>query len=410
MASDQPTEHLIDLLYGELTEEEESSLREDIAQSAEMQAELAELEDLFQQVSDTVEVREVPQSLHDSIMAAARESVTSTVEEQARAVRRPPAVAAGGDSRGFWGRMKGGQASQIALVAAVLLAGAFVFRFVSMSDPAAPMAKYESEAMPSLLERKEADEAPGVAMPKMEPPAAAEEEIFEGESAARELAADERVLEKVAEKPAAAQPSAKDSPRPEVIARPSKKSVPKKKAKPRTSSKSAKGSAIADIWTEEQKQEAPAPAPSIDGNAASTDSLTVGAAEDKSNRAGKAKEEFRPAEGSLDAVQESYNRSDFRQTIAQADKVMASGASATDKARALELKAQSYSRLGMLTQADATYRNLQNNYPTYNTGSVRAAREELSRKLNERREPKKRAPRQKKSYDFEAESSPSSLE
>lgn len=450
MASERSTEHLIDLLYDELTEEEEISLRQELEESAEMRDEYAALKALVGEVDEAVPMVEVPSSLHAAIMAAAEAESAQSVADEVRAVRRP-AAPAGREPMGIWRRLRGTQVSQVALVATVLFAGAFVFRYLDNAPIGSPI-EYEERPAVAQLSEEAAPAAPSASeapeLDKLAPsPELAEEKMAEGfaDGAAEDRGQATGTLQKERmewapgdrdqsnkDELAAKTPRA-DAPKPAKKVQSRKRS--KNKPSPRPQTKGARlndaiaGADLDDSYLNAKDEKSNVAAGASSAGKAGTkitqsksDSATIGAFDEPSAEPAVAEQEaqkpaeYRPEPNSLDAVEEAYETGDYKGTVAASDRVLSSKAPSTQKARALELKAQAYARMGLLQQADSTYRNLQNNYPTYNSARVNSAREDISRRLNQKRSSKKkRKSAPKKSYDFEAsesapKASPSSLD
>ena len=113
MTASSHSDQLLDLLYGELTAEEEARLRRAIAEDDDLQAEWAALESTHQAVRAHVpEPQEVSAELRDSIMAAASE-----------AVRDRPGRRTGGIERrsSIWSTFLTGGRLQAAVTLGVLL-------------------------------------------------------------------------------------------------------------------------------------------------------------------------------------------------------------------------------------------------------------------------------------------------
>src|SRR5690606_21032302 len=100
--SAESTESIIDLLYGELSEEEASEVRADLQSSPQLQAEHDELERMLGRVREVMPTEEVSPTIHASILDAARAGVAS----QERVPRR---VAEPAKRHRFWARLAGGQ-------------------------------------------------------------------------------------------------------------------------------------------------------------------------------------------------------------------------------------------------------------------------------------------------------------
>lgn len=438
MTSERSTDSIIDLLYGELSEEDEELVRTELGESPELRAELDSYEDLLGRVREAMPPEDVPTGVHASIMEAARAAAEKPVEE--RIARRG---ADNGEAKtGIWRRLAGGQGSQFALVAAVLIAGLFVVKFADQGSHAdlAPASDLSAAREP----------APSMAVAEKVPEAGLEEVPTGGEVAAQGKAEPAELAEPLATGTDQEQiPEAKPTPEPEPVAdglsetlkdelaaerdQPVRKrrasarpEAPRRtEAKPR-----ARPQKKSDRPVETQKA-APAPTAvegraqnnrAYDKNTANDDDsapLFAGgeqadeygapaAMEDSLDEANSRQEAYRPAPNSIDAVTEAFRRNDPRGTIVAADDFLASGGgSDTQKADALFMKAQSLKNLGRYSEADRLLESIQKNYPGYSTQSVKQAHEEVRRAMEKRpaRKKSKAAPRAAEE-EFEFDSTP----
>ncbi len=115
MSSEPHNDRLLDLLYGELDPDEETALREELQDDDALAAELRELTEARQEISDHIPAPEpVPTALTESILAAAR----------AEADTRKPAAASNGrrPNRGVWTTLASANLYKLGSYAAVLIA------------------------------------------------------------------------------------------------------------------------------------------------------------------------------------------------------------------------------------------------------------------------------------------------
>ena len=59
MSAERSTDSIIDLLYGELSEEETAEMRKELGESAELEAELTTYQDLLDRVRESMPIEEV---------------------------------------------------------------------------------------------------------------------------------------------------------------------------------------------------------------------------------------------------------------------------------------------------------------------------------------------------------------
>ncbi len=433
MASESPTDQLLDLLYDELSEDEKSDARSEIEQDEELRAEYESFQQMLSDIDAEMPMVDPPESVHDSLMAAAREQVTESVEESARAGARPPRRP---ESKGFWGKIASSQTSQIALVATVLLVGAFVFKVMGTGQmdmaPAPGEMAFEERPTPTFQSAEAPEEEPAPARTAADEPteiAAAEEaenapteglhsnramdgerdglldrEYRRGEARAQKqeeksqevaaLADEVRGAERTKEERFARAPSKKAKPRPRVRST-------------RTRAESGKNTDTLDVTGSEAKRDdsasnrAPSKAQDPAAPEAEPAPPTAQAPLDRMGAAESQEEAYRPPSGTIASVEEYYAQGDYRQTVREADQVLSSSATTTQKARALELKAQSYRRMNQLNRSDTIYRNLQQNYPDYAPQRVRQARAEIQRILTQKRRPDRKKSKSVPQYDLE---------
>lgn len=438
MASERPTDNMLDLLYDELTDEERSETLSEVEGHEELRAEYESYRQMLSDIDAEMPSVDPPASVHASLMQAAREQATESVEETARAVRRPPRHAEG---KGFWGKIASSQMSQIALVATVLLVGAFMFKMggPAMDEAMAPgQIPLEERPVPSF---QSADEVAVEAAPVEEEPEpeGAEEGLAAAGEPAEEVdttaelqrnepvgrtqkgldarAKRDRLTDNLAET-AKREDSSLDSVLGSERAKPEPKRAPKKReAKPRVRSRSASKSASAKdsndtlnlfdgesgsrAGNEQSGYAAPredAPSAPEAEPAPSTAQRPVDSDREEATAEQQA---YRPQPGTIASVEEYYSTGDYRQTVSEADKVLSSSATTTQKARAIELKAQAYRRMNQLNRADTLYKNLQSNYPDYAPARVRQARSEIQKILTQKRQPAQKKRKAKPTYEFD---------
>lgn len=410
----EPDDILLDALYEELDPDAEEAK----SLSPELATELEGWREFRESLGEQFHVHTPNPSVRAAVMAAARDELAKQVEVQATddSPRRPPGV----DRRGFWAKLASGQGAQIGLVATILLVGAFSLRYMNLDSPQMSMEPAYEEAGVPMGKDEAAAAAPAFDAPEEAAPAMAEaeEEVAEGFAAPveeREARAAEPTPEPEIKRDSAllareetGRSDAKPEPRRRVAAKrpkvaPSTRSAgpaeePSKKAAPKSTfydfddslvKAESMGNRAAAPSSAEPAEAAPMPAP--------VESKMDEAMEFSVKEKGKA--ESAPG-GTIDAVEAAFRARDWRRVVSESQTVATSSAPAVQKARALELRAQAYRQMGMFQQALETYRNIETNFPTYQTDRIRSSRVEIEQELESRPQP---SSRQKRSYDFESE-------
>jgi hypothetical protein len=428
MASEQSTDRIIDLIYGELPEEEEEQMRHELAESAELRAELDSYEDLLQRVRTTMPAEEPSPSVHASIMEAARAGAENA--SQRRVARRSPDGAA---PRGVWGRLSNSNIAQIATVAAVLLAGVFVVKFVDRgADPTmapasdisaarepAPRAAQRMVAEADQNEKGVEEAEDGLAMATDKAEASGGEEQPDVWKPAEQKPADEPVEAIAAAEEEASIAGKLGSKREHNVRR---DALEKKKRRKRPAPKPRQRQTTARAPKKDSAKSG-----MLDMLEADSDTTTSsGTAVDSKNRYGagedavvqpeteqakkaeaeaepapvaKESQEYRAQAGTISAVEQQWRTRDYTGTVRAADDFLQSGGGTnTDKARAMQLKAQAYYELGRYRQAERLYAAIQKNYPSYQTSQINASRAEAKSRM-EKKPARKRRSRPSKSQD-----------
>ncbi len=425
MATERTDDIILDVLYGE----HDAESGEAVELSKDELAELEQWRAFRATLGSELPMVEPNPSVRASLMALAAAELSQSVDEIAReSVRRPPSTRE--SNRGFWSKLASGQGSQIALVATVLLVGAFVLKFLQVDSPMAPA--YEEAGYPSMASAPSpapSMESPLAAAPadKLEVPAEPEAPIM---AANEERAAEVADLDSLQQTGAGRESRARKTtssmaPRPEPTQRtldqtpkpsPAKKSIAKGAT---LAEEGFAGSQSNTMPSTSTRGAIPQPMELGDSMAEAKPSTTSMMAEkakadvardEEMEAAPVAKKEVAAVAGTLDAVEEAYRLRDYRRVISQADAVIESQTSAVQRARALELKAQAYRQMGMLNQALTTYRNLEANYPSYQGDRVRASRLEIERQIESTSRPKERKQAAPSSYDFADDNVPSSAD
>lgn len=425
--SAESTESIIDLLYGELSEEEASEVRAELQSSVQRQAEHDELERLLGRVREAMPPQDVAPSVHASIMDAARAGVAS----QERAPRR---VAEPARPQRFWSRLAGqgrGQGQQLALVATVLVAGAFIVYLTNpssspLSSPAADISSMQEAAAPppalaSPVVVAEAEQSAPAPEPADEPMPAPQQVVAEGVRTDEREVARDRSAGRAAPAPTAEEQARIDASLRNELARtvdrtreqatpPPAKRARKSAAKAKRVEASNAGlpragattkSASVDMLGDDAMPAAPVAAEPMGDALAEAE--VAAPVESKKERADAPAEESAVKEtASLSAVHEHYGRSDYPGTIRAANNFLSDNpdAPANDRAAAMHIKAQALTQSGRYDEADQVYRQIQANYPGYQSGAIRDAREDVNR-LNTQRKPAAPKMRQLESdYEF----------
>ena len=413
MASNESTDFLLDLLYGELEEGEATEARAALREDPEALAELSRYESLLGRVREAMPMVEPSAGVRASILEAARQQAVASIEEKASQVEQPSARALRQNSpqgASLWNRINLGAAAQIAAVAGILIVGTFLFssyqasnevtgRFDDALATAEPTSKKLAEATPvvelsrpaavpivgdeelaALDEEAEAtavggeelaaldEEAEATAVggeelaaldEEAEATAVGGEELAaldeEAEATAvggEELAAlDEELVE--AEPPIEERAAAESEPLADQAVAQLDNEGMVSGPLARRPTRSA-GSFGAPPRLKDRRQKV-APAPP--------------AAEDASEKGALG----------VSGLSESFGRSDYEGTIKNADTLLGLGGnvSATDRAQALEYKAQALEKLSRFRQADEVYAELQRSHPRYRNEAVARRRSTL---------------------------------
>ena len=423
MSAERSTESIIDLLYGEISEDEANGVREDLAESAQLQ----EFQSLLGRVREVMPVEDVSPSIHASIMNAARVAAQN-VSDDDRVIRRAA------PEQGFWSRVGGGQGAQIALVATVLIAGLFVVKGVdrSSSPMLAPAADISSmtEMAPQSMPRPvvaaadgEAPSTPGEggaggeavadqwtiepSAPEAEPPA---EEADIATSLRAELQRSRDDLD-VKTPPPQELAVAKDEQDAPAQTRAKKRAPPRKiaAAKPRPTSSASKVDSlyVGDVDSDDSGRGNSSSAPSglVQGKSG-MDYAPVAPEPEAAAEATK-KQEYRAPANSLSEVNQYFRAGDYGGTIGAANEFLDTNksASAADRASAMFFKAQSLEKQGKYSEADRVYEQIQKNYPTFETAQIERARTEIRRK-----DVRKPSPKSRRKADDRNQSAPESID
>lgn len=388
MSSESNTERLIDLMFGESTDQEKENFLEEIAESSALQRERAEIRTLMGDVSDVWPDQPVSASLHNSIMDAAKSAVNERAEKKQYVTPiKPP---------GLWSRLKSsGQIGQIAMVATVVIAGAFVFRFVNFDDKAsvheemAVTLPEKNGTLPKLAAKPQPTEVSEAKEMTDEVTDKKTEIAEKGADSAREQEKEAIALKKkVTKAPRQKKDAKRTAGRPKTKKSVSKKESSNKKVNIGSSSKGAAPRGVVQ-------------------NKEYFDDLNSGSAQqnetDSYQKRAENAEELKlvPAK-TIDSVSSKYNARDYSGTIQAADEFVGlKSGTRTEHARALQLKAQSLANLGRYTEALRVYDSILKNYKTYQSAAISSARAEISRKLEERKPAKQKRKAAEKSYDFE---------
>ncbi|MGM0554913.1 MAG: hypothetical protein ACQEVA_00855 [Myxococcota bacterium] len=453
MSSEELKDHLVDLLYDdELDDETRASVRREVEDSDEAREDLEQFESMLGMIRESAEAEGPSDSVHDSIMAAAREHAEQTTRERAEASERAPRVPAGDGEQGIWARISSHQVTQLALAACAILGAGFLFYLFNMqADESAPtgaatsqQAKFK-EAAEETSEPLSLDEQE-VAQAEPEPAEQEEQGMFERDSRAEPAA--EKPLEgaeidemKDAEEPqrrSRIAPRKKKSADKQPEQRPTKKSAPKldtsgddfdpfggegsdssanqvfgtrdsPKAEGKKSEDSDRGRAandnssiagtlgLADDASDERS--APRPKPSSGSTGSAYGAADAEAPSEEESRA----DSDDTAGTSIADVEQAYRSGDNERVVRSADDIINSGnADGEDMARALELQAFAQRRLERLDEADRTLARLQSEYPDYKPSTIQSARADIARQQRDEREAQRRKRRPAKEDSMES--------
>ncbi len=437
MASDPSTERIIDLLYGELSPDEEADLRAELSSDPALRAELDGFESVLDRVRGAMPAEDVPSSVHASIMEAARTAATQGPDRD-RIARRSP-------EGGVWSRLAGSSGAQIALVATILLVGAFtssLFRAAS-PDRAAPASDISAASEP----------APMPPAAPAEQAIAEEEAILGGELAEAELpeaepadevaafagAEDRRLDDELRldaneefdgranqverqQAPSGRLEDSKMERKDDVASRTvttkrrarKSASAPQKIApapdpvspEPKPTREASGGKGFASAADEAQPSVPPA-----EGAVAAAEAAKPDPTPQRMAKAEEKSKEYVPTTGTASAVEARWRNRDYSGTIRAADEFVASGnGSPVQNARALHLKAQAMMAQGQYAAASRIFSSIASNYPEYKSAEIKQGQAEANERLRSTRQRQKKAA-PKPSLDYEQnEAMPSSLD
>lgn len=421
MASEEPKTSILDLLYDdELDEETREQTRRDVEASEEARRELEEYESMLGMIRESVPSEDVSDSVHDSIMAQAREHAAKSASRKAQVTDRPPAPSRSSE-QSLWARVNSSGVGQLVLAATVLLAVGAVFLLYTVGDtrqekftaahdsvdsevtfgeaPTGQMARAPEQAEPR------AEQAP--AEPAQEPARAeeAEPEPDSKESELGELAKLDQ-SERVAEKKERSRAKPKRRPRSsrksksassadkkgDVIdlfssSSKSRSDKSRKKARPKPSQPTSGVEALAEANAGPEREEAAEAEGGISDSSELGDfargsiDADDGASAETKPEASKSEAQSQAEEGpSVSSMETSYASGNYDDVVDQADRYLSSGSGAqTSEARVLELKARALTRQGKSSQADSVYAELQKKYPSYKSDEIRTKRQELAK-------------------------------
>lgn len=402
-------------------------MRAELAEAPELQAEYDEYDLMLGRVREAMPLQEVSPNIHASILEAAR---AAAQQPDDRLIRRTTP-----DKQSFWQRMSSGQGSRVALVAAVLIAGAFVVRFVDKSDsplhaPASDISamREAAPAAPALAASEQAAQGAAVSeneeqvgLPEAEPeptptggeaiadqwspdedPAPPMEEAkaeSPEDSLRQELRRSNRAREDKAEaqKPAPApEPAAtKSAPRPKKNAR-SYKGSKSKDAKKLDDLLNADDSGFGSSSTRQ---------PQVQGKAG-----LEAAAEEAEGEAvsADAPSEYRPAPGTISEVDAYFRRGDYGGAITAADEFLEKGnGSKSETANAMFIKAQSLAKQNQTVAAERLLQRIKKSYPDFRSAEVDQQLQELQRRTAPKKQRRKAKPKPK--LDEVEKSAPDSM-
>ncbi len=395
MSSERNTERLVDLIYGEaMDDQEKNDFLEEIAESRALQSERDEIRALLGDVSDVWSEGSVSDTLHNAIMDAAKAATNERAEKKHFVSPTKPA--------GLWSRLKSSsQLGQIAMVATVVIAGAFVFRFVNFDEGA----HVDEEVAVFLPEKDEAsanlDTMPSPAA--VENPTAMEKQEGFGlkptdESADSKIGAGEK-----AKVTSISKASKKDI----TLSSPPAKSVKKKIAKTKTATGKER-TASKRSRSKSKLSKGNSASPGVFKNKAYFDKLddsSPQSSESYEQRVEDAEELNLVPSKTIESVNSKYSSRDYAGTIKAADEFVGNkSGTSNERARALQLKAQSLANLGRNSEALRVYDSILKNYKNFQSSAISSARAEISRKLEERRpaEKKRKMKKSQKAFDESA--------
>ncbi|MFU8806176.1 MAG: hypothetical protein ACNA8W_20355 [Bradymonadaceae bacterium] len=441
MSSAESTDKILDLLYGEHPPEETEALRHEPAMSEEDMAELASFEQTLSTFRDGMPQEEVPSSVHAAIMAQAREHATKNVIHSARAERGPSSLERAPAQRpgNLWSRLSVGPIAQIATVASLLLVGAIFIRHISQeAEPQFSAASTATEAyvafdLPHIdlgeepAAEAEQPEQDGLAMIDGEPSKADKEP--EGYALdQKEIAAVDNIDRSsrggrsapVARRRAAPRPmpssdiarseSARPQQAPQAQRTPSKKSATVD-ADQDFDPFGGDSLGAASPAPERRAKSAPQPRPEEKAKSESAD-FAVPLFDDSTIAEAESVEEEAPQPSALERAEAAQRAQNHAEAQREAERALVESTSSTERARAMEIVAQSLLAMGRYEEADRIFANLESEYPDYRSNTVSTARDGIARRRQAQRrqadeaaeEEKSAEPVQGKPEPFETES------
>ncbi len=436
MAHKESTDMILDLLYDELTPEESLRAQKLIAQSNDLQAEFDRLrttrDEIRAGLNTVLPAQDVPQSLHDSIMAAAaanlqsappqlhntsettatKTTATKTTATKTTATKttatEPHSFAPRPPKTTIWSRIANtprAQFTALATVVALLLTTAVLLRQTNFADKNASFSTASHETTQTVAFAPKG--APAPAATPMEVAAAPAQqaeanEPYEFETASKEDSEAEEKQEMAAEGSGSAglsdllnQDSGKSYPRPrrasspvDSKAAPAPRSVARKPAPTSMPSKKSMEAGPIAKSSPSRKEDI-----SLDSDFDSADSRggrgrssssapSVSKSAETASRAESEDEvqtvETTPAVTLQDAETALTNRN-YAAAIINADSVIANAQSGSNaRARALHIKALAYKNQGNIKRANETYQTLQNQHPGYRKSDITRERNALA--------------------------------
>lgn len=399
MAVDKPKldPRLLELLYpdevGELDEAELQARLDEAALSADDADDLRDLNSMLGLIRAEQVVEDVPASVHNSIMDAARlhhatSAAAPTPSRASAAAGRSPRVpeaerAHGKDgAKPFWARVTMNTGRQIALVATVLFVAGVAFVLMRGPQTESRYAEPNSSAYSNVVFEQGVANSPASeqAVPQKsvpQKPVPQKTELAQAESLNNEIASEEAADDLGSgETELAINSDFESEAKPEGLAAPEYRDRKSRSSQLR-SSRSRKPAARSSARSPRPLAKKSKAAPSPQAKLAKADS----AVEEEIGQ--KIAEETAPDTSKIDAIAESFASAHYDETTTRVDAFMQDpSASAQDKPRALEFKARAQEAGGNPSAALDTYERIRKNYSTFKSSLIAAAIARLDAQLN----------------------------
>lgn len=354
-------ERLLDLIYDdEMEETERNAFQKELEASPQL---IADRDDIVQVLTGVREVWPVTTpdaAIHQNIMDAARSALVEKKEK-----RQSQAAV----SLGFWTKLrKAVPMNQIAVVATVLFAGVFVFRFVNLNEileekmgeanSSISSVSFSEVSKPVPVEKTEKRIGKSTAIALVEPTIDEEKE---------------RVFTPKAE---VKKRKMRSAPKPVKNSREKSRRISKKSTM-RSKNKRILTDDVFEAAEPRRKEKV----------SSALINEVVETAQDRGKGYGSAQEAKKDtvnASNELGGMRLKYKKRDYRGVVKSADQFIRHGSgTSSERAGALYLKAQALAKLGRYSDAVSVYDTLIRKYKSYRPATMSSARAETSRRVEQ---------------------------